>query len=145
LHNLILNEFLRLRPVDAIQYTASSCEGLETILIREKTSLQSHKLRKINVDDLLTNIETGYNNTENYLYPNPTTEDINIQLNNKYASEFHYELISTADLVVQSNPLGIINPSGQSRIDISNLANGHYSLRIYSEREEFIFSIIKEV
>jgi hypothetical protein len=144
LHNLITNEYLRLRLfIDNTQHISSSCDGLKTILIREYTSIQGHKLRRVEANDFITGIEIG-ETTESYLYPNPTTETINLSFINQHASNFHYEVISTSGQVVQSASLGYLQLEVNSiDLDISSIANGKYLLRVFSDREEFVFNVIK--
>ncbi len=74
--------------------------------------------------------------------PNPTAGSID--LSNEHPAEFSYQLISLAGQVIKSNTLGFISKNSQSSIDISDVPNGQYTLRVYSGREEFAFSIIKE-
>jgi len=143
LRNIITGEYLRLRPFDDTQRTASSSDGLETILIREFTSLQGHKLRRVEANDFLTDVESS-EGSENYLYPNPTSGTINISLSNKYASHFEYEIISTAGQIALSGVLGIVDSESTNiNINISSVPIEQYTIRIYSDREEFTYNFIK--
>lgn len=90
-----------------------------------------------------TRIDNDYEE-EIVISPNPTAGSIDIDLSNEHPAEFSYQLISLAGQIIKSNTLGLISKNSQSSIDISDVPNGHYTLRIFSEREEFIFNIIKE-
>ena len=99
--------------------------------------------RRIEANDFLTDIETG-RTSENLLYPNPTTEIVNLSFTNQHSSVFQYEVISTSGQVVQSAGLGYLPLEANSvNLDISAIANGKYLLRVFSDREEFVFNVIK--
>jgi hypothetical protein len=99
------------------------------------------------IDIVWENISGVYssNNNKSTIAPNPTTGDINIKLNNQIPSNFNFELISLSGQIVKTYVLGFITHDNQNiSLNISEVANGQYTLRIYSEQEEFSFSIIKE-
>lgn len=140
LHNLITDEYLRLRVfVDNIQQIASSCEGLETILIREYTSLQNHKLRRLDVSDFLTSIETE-NPDNNILYPNPTNSFVNINLNCTEPT-INYQINNTQGLLIFQNI--VPNQSSNFQIDFSQYPVGVYFLTINCNAPK-TYKIVKE-
>jgi len=102
-----------------------------------------NKILGINTFIIKTSIDNDYEE-EIVISPNPTTGNINIQLNNQLSSEFQYELINVSGQIIKSSTLGFVSQNGQSSIDISDVPNGHYTIRVYSNREDFTFSIIKE-
>jgi hypothetical protein len=92
----------------------------------------------------ITNINES-ESTDVYVSPNPTSGEIKVNINNKLQSNFDYELISLSGHIVKSSPIGFIDTYNQElKINISEVANGRYTLRIYSNQEEFIFNLIKE-
>ncbi|MFA7326036.1 MAG: T9SS type A sorting domain-containing protein [Candidatus Kapaibacterium sp.] len=130
-----------IKPFAGKSFSFSLCDGFETVLLREFITLQNHKLSRLDVIDFLTSVNTE-NPDNNILYPNPTTGNINISLANVYSSTFQYEIISTSGQIVQSAELGHLNINASSiNLDISTLANGQYILRVFSEREEFVFKV----
>jgi len=102
-----------------------------------------NKILGINTFIIKTSIDNDYEE-EIVISPNPTSGYINIQLNNQLSSEFQYELINVSGQVIKSSILGFVSQNGQSSIDISDVPNGSYTIRVYSNREDFTFSIIKE-
>ncbi len=92
----------------------------------------------------ITNIKNRNNKNSN-ISPNPSTGNLIIELNNRNSSNFNYELISISGQIVKSNSLGFLNINNQNiNINISDVTNGQYTLRVFSEQEEFMFNIIKE-
>lgn len=91
----------------------------------------------------ITNINES-ESTDVYVSPNPTTGEIRIKLNNQFSSYFNYELISISGQIVKCSSIGFIGVKNKElTINNSDVANGQYILRIYSEKEEFIFTLIK--
>ncbi|PKL77333.1 MAG: hypothetical protein CVV25_14730 [Ignavibacteriae bacterium HGW-Ignavibacteriae-4] len=92
--------------------------------------------------------QSGVNNSfekEIRISPNPTNGSINISFTNQHTAIFQYEIISTSGQKVKSGELGYLNIAANSiSLDISSIANSKYLLRVFSEREEFVFNVIKE-
>ena len=94
--------------------------------------------------DSRSNVETEFEE-EIIISPNPTTGSINISFTNQHSAIFQYEIISTSGQIVQSGEMGYLNIDANSiSLDISSIANSKYLLRVFSEREEFVFNVIKE-
>ncbi len=126
LHNYTTNSFLRLRSFnDNIQHVASSCNGFETILIREYTSLQDHELRRLDVNDFLMDVEID-NPINNYLYPNPTSSSLKIELGNEVLIS-SYKITDANGKQVLS---GSLSPSSSISIDVESLLVGVYIIEL---------------
>jgi hypothetical protein len=101
-----------------------------------------------NISKFLYDSETSIKETfedEIIISPNPTNGSINISFTNQHSSNFQYEIVSTSGQIVQSGELGYLNIAANSvSLDISSIANSKYLLRVFSEREEFVFNVIKE-
>ena len=96
--------------------------------------LANHRIRKISnyfsIDD---------NELENLIliYPNPTSKYLNIELNNSTIFK-----ISIYDL--NGRALEVIKNIANNKIDVSNLANGFYTLNIITNKGIITKKIIKE-
>lgn len=90
-----------------------------------------------------TSVENDLSNN-GVTYPNPTVGYITVKFNNKFPSEFSYEVISVTGEVVMSDDLGYLTSNNNSiNLDISNVANGSYSIKIFSNQEEFTSNVVK--
>jgi WD40 repeat protein len=139
--NLELKETL-LKTIPTLEYPF----GEKTILEKKDGLFIGYSYQYIGAlkYDSQSNIEEGFEK-EIIISPNPTTGSINISFTNRHSSFFQYGLISTSGQIVQSGVLGYLNIDSNSiNLDISTLANGQYILRVFSEREEFVFNVIKE-
>ena len=106
-------------------------------------SLLYNKLYSLELKSNLTKVDISEETFE--LSPNPTTGEFRIKLNSQIPSEFYFELISLSGQVAKSNSLGFIGiNSDEITINISEVSNGQYTLRVYSNQEEFVFNLIKE-
>ncbi|MFA7325760.1 MAG: T9SS type A sorting domain-containing protein [Candidatus Kapaibacterium sp.] len=91
----------------------------------------------------ITDVENDLSNN-GVTYPNPTVGNITVKFNNKFPSEFSYEVISVTGEVVLTDDLGYLTLNNNSiNLDISNVANGSYSIKVFSNQEEFISNIVK--
>lgn len=68
-----------------------------------------------------------------------------IGFSGSFIGSLKYNIISDSGQSILSNEIGLFTPQNNNlNINISSVPVGHYLLRIYSDREEFIFNIIKE-
>lgn len=91
-------------------------------------------------------VKSSVKNIENEIIisPNPTNGLVNISFTNLHPSAFKYEVISNLGQVVQSARLGYLQLEANSvNLDISTIGNGKYIIRVFSDREEFVFNVIK--
>jgi len=103
----------------------------------------NHNIALIKPDwNKITSIEDFEN--EIIISPNPTNGLVNISFTNQHPSAFKYEVISNLGQVVQSAGLGYLQLEANSvNLDISTIGNGKYIIRVFSDREEFVFNVIK--
>jgi hypothetical protein len=126
-------------PPDGRQHILSSCNGLETILLRDFDSINSHKLKRIDVGNFLTSIEIE-DESENYIYPNPTNSFVNINLKCS-AKYFDYQISDlNGESVYKSNG---VNKSNSLMIDFSPFPRGVYFLTINCKSPK-TFKVLKE-
>lgn len=91
----------------------------------------------------ITDVENNLSNN-GVAYPNPTVGNITVKFNNKFPSEFNYEVISVTGEVVMTGNLGYLTSNNNSiNLDISNVANGSYTIKVFSNQEEFTSNVVK--
>lgn len=88
----------------------------------------------INIIDLENLKLNEYNNTETSIYPNPTTDYININSSEKNNT------IKITDLTGKV----IFNGINTNKIDVTHLTKGVYIIHVKTNKEEFIQKIIKK-
>ena len=125
LRNLANGNYIKLKIVGPTRHVVSSSNGLETILIREMVSGTINKLRRLDVNDFLTDVEID-NSINNFLYPNPTTSSLKIELGNK-ALITSYKITDANGKQVLT---GSLSPSSSVRIDVESLLAGVYIIEL---------------
>lgn len=75
-------------------------------------------------------------NIEISIYPNPTFGIISIEINDK--SNYNFELLNSTGQKILD---GLLN---DQQINLGNLANGAYIVRIFNSEKEFFDRIIKQ-
>ena len=144
LRNLDEGKYIRLKQSGPTPHVVSSSEGLGTILIREHTSLLNHKLRRLDVIDFLTSVNTE-NPDNNILYPNPTTGNINLVVNNQHTDIFTYKLYNKQGQLIISDELGFLQVGSNTvNIQLPSISKGIYLLKIESVHEVYNFNLIME-
>lgn len=92
------------------------------------------------VDNLaFSGLVTGIQNQESFLsnltvYPNPSTESLNLDLNLKTQQQISFELIDITGKIVSSKNLGLLQGKSVQTINIAGIAKGSYLVRIKGEK-----------
>lgn len=92
---------------------------------------------------------TGLKNQESFfsdvfVFPNPSAETININLNLKSAQKVSVELIDMTGKVVVTKDLGILQGDTKQAININGISKGTYVLKVVAEKGTEVRKIIIE-
>ncbi len=89
-------------------------------------SLVYYRLKMIDVDGKVTyspvkavNFGTTENKTQISCYPNPTTDYINIRVNNNMPGEYRYNIVSMSGQVISSNTVSLAAGSQEIKVDLT--------------------------
>jgi len=144
LYNLNTEEWFKLRQVDNIHQLCSSSDGLKTVLLRIHNSIDSHTLKRFDVESIISSVNNEDNSTE-VLYPNPTTGNINLVVNNQHTDIFSYKLYNGQGQIIFSDELGFLQVGSNTvNIQLPSISKGIYLLKIESVHEVYNFNLIME-
>jgi len=144
LYNSNTEEWFKLRQVDNIHQLCSSSDGLKTVLLRIYNSIDKHTLKRFDVESIISSVNNGDNSNE-VLYPNPTTGNINLVVNNQHPDIFRYKLYNGQGQLIVSGELGFLQVGSNTvNIQLPNIPNGMYLLKIESIQEVYNFNLIME-
>lgn len=89
-------------------------------------------------DEIITELNDEANNTQTYVFPNPTNDQISVELGNtEYAN---YQVLNSTGQLLLSGEIS----DGSTSVDVSQLTSGVYGLRITSEVVTQTTKIIKK-
>ncbi|MGG9964033.1 FG-GAP-like repeat-containing protein [Ferruginibacter sp. SUN106] len=102
------------------------------------------KIKGSNGQIVYSNIQHLQNNTatEILVFPNPTTDVLQLQLNKVYDKMIVQIVNSTGQIVQQLNNLSVLNQI--IKIPVSNLPSGNYWLRLQSGAEKQVLQFVKQ-
>ncbi|MBA2613934.1 MAG: T9SS type A sorting domain-containing protein [Bacteroidetes bacterium] len=92
---------------------------------------------------------TGIQKQESFLnglgvYPNPSTESLNMNLNLKSQQQITIELVDMNGKLVRSKNVGIVQGESTQTINVAGLAKGCYSIKVIGEQAIEIRKIVIE-
>ncbi len=100
------------------------------------------------VDNLaLTGTVSGIQNQTSFLnsfavFPNPSTDIINVTLNLKSSQQVSLELLDLTGKAIRTKDLGTIQGETQQSLDVNGVAKGNYFLRIVSDKATEVKKVV---
>ncbi len=94
-------------------------------------------------------LTTGIKNVESIfdeasIFPNPTTETINLNFNLKSEQQVSLELVDVTGKVVLKKDLGLLNGNAKQTINVNAVAKGTYAVRVITNKGVEVRKVIIE-
>ncbi len=113
--------------------------GFDSYLAKINPDLSNYAKRNVNIEE---NNKKSITNTKYNIFPIPSNEFINIELNILNKQNIKYEVFDLYGRLLISNQIELM-PKTSLRLDVSNLQIGSYYLNIYTDSDKLSKVFIK--